>query len=367
MKEYRPLSVLSFILDRLIYIAVFYAAWIFVVAVIWLDMLGRGRNTVHVGNIVYAFILATAALAFGLGFDYVRQRKYFRTLEQVYTAPQASDLQAIIGMDKGVTGEQQFMNAVLMDQYQVYMQQLRKYRMAQEQHNHFTNQWVHHMKTPVSVIDLHIQESNGLKLDPEAKAAFHSISEENDRIKQGLEMMLHMARLDKFEFDLHVRQVDLPALARQVVNDHKKACIRWSIFPKVESSKEHMKVETDEKWMTFILQQLVTNAIKYSKKKPGTKQLTIQIEQSEDGRKTQVRVIDTGIGIAAHDLPRVYDPFFTGENGRKGSESTGMGLFLVREVIQKLGHRIEITSQEGEGTAVTIHFYSGALHYDLQM
>jgi signal transduction histidine kinase len=137
-----------------------------------------------------------------------------------------------------------------------------------------------------------------------------------------------------------------------VINEHKKACIRYRIFPKIEAGAEAVWAETDEKWIVFVLGQLVTNAIKYSKPKEGAKTLTVTVRETED--ECRVIVKDEGIGIAEQDMPRLFDAFFTGENGRRVSESTGMGLYLAKQICNRLGHRLEVASVLGEGTSVTL-------------
>jgi len=354
----------SYLKDRAVLIITYYVAILLTVVLSWLDILGQDLGFMKQENLIYLLILSTFVLGLGLAYDFVRQRKFLMTMYHM-SSNADPDLQEVIGMAAGTTEEQKWTHGALHQQYRAYMDQLNGLQLSQEQQHHFTNQWVHHMKTPVSVIDLHIQETKSSEQLEEMKAALSSIQEENERIRLGLEMMLHTARLDKFEFDLHVQRIDLIALVRQVINEHKKACIHGGIFPKIECDEPLIEIETDEKWMRFILNQLIINAIKYSKLKPGTKQLTIRAARSSDGEETIVQVIDTGIGIAAHDLPRVIEPFFTGENGRKGSESTGMGLFLVHQVIQKLGAQIVFDSIEGEGTTVTLRFRSTGIYHEL--
>ncbi|MBU5445330.1 HAMP domain-containing sensor histidine kinase [Paenibacillus sp. MSJ-34] len=360
MDEWRAPRIGTFLKDRLIYIVIFYIAILLVLLVVWLDLLGLGKVTAISGNsTIYLIVLATAVLAAGLAFDYMRQRMYYISLRRF--EDHKLGLYTFVGMHPGVTDEQKFMHSVMEKQFRTYSDQLTAYQLQQEQHHHFTNQWVHHMKTPVSVIDLLNQQAKDLRGVDEARELLNSIQEENERLAQGLEMMLHTARLDKFEFDLHVRKTDLLKVARQVVNQHKKACIRWSIFPKIQCDEPDMIAETDEKWISFVVNQLVTNAIKYSKEKPGDKSLTITLQRDPLDKKVRLSVADEGIGIAEHDLPRVFDPFFTGENGRITAESTGMGLFLSKQVVSRLGHRIEIESAYKKGTVVHIMFHTDTL------
>jgi signal transduction histidine kinase len=240
------------------------------------------------------------------------------------------------------------------------MKQMNNYRERQERHNHFVNRWVHQIKTPVSIIDLLTQQPGETSLPESGRQLLASIREENERIADGLELMLQTARLDRFELDLRPASVSLVRLARNAVNRHKKALIRSAVFPKIEAPDPGLTVDTDEKWLGVVLDQLLTNAVKYSKGVPGDKTLLLAAEPTPEGAR--LRITDKGIGIPPEDLPRVFDAFFTGENGRAGSESTGMGLFLAREICRGLGHRISIESAPGAGTTVTIDFATRSLH-----
>lgn len=318
----------------------------------------RYPGLVDNGTIFYFIVLSLSALGVWLGLDYLRQRYYFKQLREALD--RSDDLQAATIIQSMATGEQRLVSNLLLDQHRAYLNELNKHRRGQELHNHFVFQWVHHMKTPVSVIDLHTQEA--LQQPPDEaeawKAVMSSVQEETDRLSRGLDMMLQTARLDKFELDLHVRRVPLHDLIRAAVNTHKRLCIRYSIFPRIEGEIE---VETDEKWIVFVLNQLISNAIKYSKGKPGAKTLLFRMTTLGE-TFSKLEVIDEGIGIAPHDVPRIFDPFFTGENGRTTGESTGMGLYLAKKVCSRLGHSLKVSSRLGEGTTFIVEFNTGGIH-----
>lgn len=342
----------DFLADRVPYIAVYLFNIALVVLVIELDLLLRDVS-LNAGNLTYIAVLSIAGVALYLVIDYIRQRSFYRELNDLNGRQEMDD---VLHLQSAVTREQQALQRLVHDNYRRYADRLTQYRQQQEQHRHFVQQWVHQMKTPVSVIQLLTQQSvaggNGAESDPLKLA--RSIEEENERIKHGLDMMLYAARLDRFEMDLQPRRIDLVPLLRQTINDHKKACVRYGIYPKLTAPAEGCRVETDEKWMAFVFHQIITNAIKYSRQKEGAKALNVTI--AKDAAVTRVSVRDEGIGIAEQDLPRVFDPFFTGENGRLVAESTGMGLYLAKQVCLQLGHRIMVESQLGEGTTVTVEF-----------
>ncbi|MBW7476627.1 sensor histidine kinase [Paenibacillus oenotherae] len=308
----------------------------------------------NLNTVLYTGLLVLCCVALWLVFDYMRQRPYYSQLNEAIH--QASSLDASLRVRSGVTADQLAVQELLRAQHEAYMDELGRYRRQLEMHQHFIHQWVHQMKTPIAVIDLITQQDNEADSVHEAswKPDLRSIREETDRLTRGLDMMLYTARLDKFEVDVHIRTMRLQDLARGVVNTYKRLCIRYKIYPQIEGEGI---VQSDEKWLAFVLNQLIGNAIKYSKQKPGSKKLLIRIEpllHSSDG--VALHVIDEGIGIAAHDLPRIYDPFFTGDNGRLVEESTGMGLYLAKQVCGKLGHRLTVNSEQGNGATATITF-----------
>ncbi|MFS0671601.1 sensor histidine kinase [Ornithinibacillus sp. 179-J 7C1 HS] len=236
------------------------------------------------------------------------------------------------------------LHQLLSQQYKLFLSQLEVMEKQQTEHRRYMDRWVHQMKTPLSVIELTAQNID----EPESS----SIREETERIKTGLNTVLYMARLKTIEQDFHIKPVVLSNLIDEVNGENKRFYIRNQVYPKLNLEKEGITVETDEKWLFFILTQLLHNAVKYSAEKSN--QIIISIY--ERGKEAILEVKDFGIGIPEADRKRIYDPFFTGENGRKYRESTGMGLYLTKETLDHLGHQLEVESKVGEGTSFRIIF-----------
>jgi len=290
---------------------------------------------------LYAFFLAFFILAGYLVYQFLSRRRYYLLLSQPLESLDAS-FQKI---EESPISEA--LQKLLHSQYRHYQQQLHTVQKQQEEHLTFMDQWVHQMKTPLSVIELTVQNID----EPE----FASIREELERMRSGLHTVLYMSRLRAFEQDFHVKPVVLSQIISAVVHDNKRLFIRNRIYPEVQYSTPDITVETDEKWLFFMLSQLVINAIKYSagKDNEGKKVvISCYVRKAE----AVIEVIDQGIGIPIADIKRVFDPFFTGENGRGMRESTGMGLYLTKEAADRLGHKIELTSEVDSGTQVRIVF-----------
>ena len=194
--------------------------------------------------------------------------------------------------------------------------------------------WVHQIKTPIAAMSLLLQEED----TPENG----ELSMELFRIEQYVEMVLQYLRLDSPDHDLAFRSVDVDDCVRQAVRKYARSFIRKKIA--LDFQETGIETVSDEKWLVFVLEQLLSNALKYTKKG------TIRIY----GGNGFLYIEDTGIGIAPEDLPRIFEKGYTGYNGRRDKKSTGIGLYLCQEILKRLAHGITITSTLGEGTKVTL-------------
>lgn len=166
------------------------------------------------------------------------------------------------------------------------------------------------------------------------------------KIESYVEMALNYLRFEEMSNDLVLERNSLEQLVRQVVK--KYAAI--FIYNHISIQLEHLDytVLTDEKWFCFVLEQILSNALKY------TKQGSVKISAEESANGLRVLVKDTGIGIRSEDLPRIFEKGFTGYNGRMDKKASGLGLYLCKGVCEKLGHGISVASKEGEGTTVIL-------------
>ncbi|WIV21009.1 sensor histidine kinase [Paenibacillus polygoni] len=286
---------------------------------------------------LYAILLSTSLLISYLIYRYYTHRHFYERLAR----PKAVPDELTYRSEHAPLAES--LHKLLLHQERKQKTELLSVKEQLEQHIYFINQWVHQMKTPLSVMHLLNQER-----DDELS---HGMEDELDRMRKGLDMVLYAARLDSFEHDLHIETITLRSLVRTITSDQKRLFIRNHVFPVIQIPSD-LKIVSDEKWLTFIITQLLTNSVKYSRQANGK----VYFDSYEREQRTILEVRDEGIGIPKHDIERVFDPFFTGENGRTVPESTGMGLYLVREVCEKLGHTIEIESVQGEGTCIRLIF-----------
>ena len=197
--------------------------------------------------------------------------------------------------------------------------------------------WVHQIKTPIAAMRLLLQSQD----NPQNQ----ELSEELFRIEQYVEMALQYLRLDFQTTDFLIRRYELDDIVKEAVRKYARLFIRKKISLKFEPLET--KVLTDEKWLGFVIEQVLSNAIKY------TTSGSVSIYMKDSASKVLV-IEDTGIGIRAEDLPRVCENGYTGYNGHTDKRSTGIGLYLCRRILKKLSHDITIESEVGKGTRVYI-------------
>lgn len=323
-------SVKLFLREHLSYIVFQIIVVLFLLSIFWLDGF-RNINTA-----IYVFAISMLLIGSFLFVRFIVRRKFYK---KILKNPARMD-DALTKTAKST--ENQYAECYMHELYRLYQQEVQSLYANEQRHSKFMNQWIHQMKTPISVLELLLQDE---EIDKE------SVQEELERLKRGLEIVLMNARLNNFESDMQVEQVLLKQCVTKVINDNKRLFITHRVFPQVKIDDD-IVVTTDYKWLQFIVGQFITNAVKYTFEENKKIEVFCTLEE----KKVQLTVKDEGIGIPKSDLSRVTKAFFTGENGRRTGESTGMGLYLANEVCTKLGHQLTIESEVGKGTKVTISF-----------
>ena len=212
---------------------------------------------------------------------------------------------------------------------------------SQREYREYVERWVHEIKAPLTAARLICRELDG--------GTRRKLTAELSQIEAHVERALFYARAENPEQDCLFRQIELEKIAAQAIENHRSLLIQNGI--RVEMENMNCAVYTDEKWAVFILGQLLQNAARYRGPEP-----VITLSARPLGRQTQLIVHDNGIGIPAHELPRVFERGFTGSNGRIRGGSTGIGLYLCRKLAVFLELELRMDSQEGAGTTVTLTF-----------
>ena len=221
----------------------------------------------------------------------------------------------------------------------------------------YYSMWVHQIKTPISAMKLLLEaereELGQLMCDDEQSQCLlsdnmDSFEDELFRIEEYVSMALQYQRVSSTENDFVLEKVSVDGVIRDTIKKYAKIMIRRHIGMNYSGTVQ--EVYTDGKWLAFILEQLLSNAIKY------TPQGFVKIETAKKANLFFITIKDTGIGIKAEDLPRVFEKGYTGYNGHADKKATGIGLYLCRQMADKLGHTIRIESEIGKGTKVWIGF-----------
>ncbi len=205
----------------------------------------------------------------------------------------------------------------------------------------YYNIWVHQIKTPISGMNVLLQSMEPTEEVGELQNQLFSV-------EQYVDMALQYQKIKSTTNDFSFAEIPLNKVIRENIRKYARLFIAKKLAVRYEETA--LRVLTDEKWISFVLGQIITNAVKYSDKG------SITISACEDERNTYLSVKDEGIGISPEDLPRVFERGYTGYNGRADKKSTGIGLFLCKSVTRMLGHKIQISSEPGKGTEVTIIF-----------
>lgn len=217
-----------------------------------------------------------------------------------------------------------------------------KQRIFRQEMSDYYSMWIHQIKTPIAA--MHVLQQTLEEEYPEQKHV-KEIKLELFKIEQYVEMVLTYLRMEDMSGDLKFERHSLDRLIRQVVRKYSQ----MFIFRKIRLQYEPVLQEiiTDEKWLEFVLEQILSNALKYTK--DGG---TISIYTEEKAGRGCLVIEDTGIGIQSEDLPRVFEKGFTGYNGRVDKKSTGIGLYMCKKIMDKLNHQIRIESEVDKGTKV---------------
>ena len=215
----------------------------------------------------------------------------------------------------------------------------------------YIEMWIHEVKIPLSTLVL-ISNNHKEQFDKKTKLQLK-------RLENYVDQVLYYARCENAEKDYLIKEVLLSQVIKNVGLQNMDEILENKIDYIVENV--HAKVLTDSKWLEFILGQIIHNSMKY-KRRIEHSYIKISVIEKQD--KTILIIEDNGIGIKESDLKQVFDKSFTGENGRNTNQSTGMGLYIAKNMCEKLGHKIEIESVYGEYTRVSITFAKNK-YYDV--
>ena len=230
------------------------------------------------------------------------------------------------------------------------LEQIGEIRRERQEYKEYIEQWIHEIKTPITAMKL-LCEYHRTDWTKE-------LLMELEKTNRFTEQALYYARSEHTEKDYSVRKMALIQVVHQAIADNKYLLLQSGMHLEVEEIQD--TVYSDDKWVRFILNQLIANAVKY---RTGQPILRFSTHRQQD--QVVLVVEDNGIGISATDLPRIFEKGFTGQNGRNVQQSTGIGLYLCKRLCEKLG--IGITAESSEnGASISLAFHINCLIYEVQ-
>lgn len=273
--------------------------------------------------------------------DFISKRNFYNELIEIsnkldkkYLLPE------VIKRPKSYEG--QILYDVLEESNRAMHEHVNKYKIMQSGYREYIEAWVHEIKTPIALTKLVAENSEG--------KTKNIIRNQSKKIEEYVEQVLYYSRSTDVSNDYIIKEFDINETIKKVIRNNRYDLISGNF--QIDIEKSECIVISDEKWVEFIINQIIVNSIKYRKEiNPKLKSYT---KKSDD--KVILTIEDNGIGIIDKDVGKVFDKGFTGCNGRIFGKSTGIGLYLCKKLCLKLGLNITLTSKYEEGTKVNIIF-----------
>ena len=311
---------------------------------VFLLVCGNSISAVLLILVVWALVLLT-----GLFLTYwTRKRQMQKLLDMAGQLSERYLISEVIELPE--QAEDQVYYQLLKMAGKSMLEQIGEVRRERLEYKEYIEQWIHEIKTPITAMKL-LCENHRTDWTKE-------LLMELEKTNRFTEQALYYARSEHTEKDYSVREMALAQVVYQAIADNKYLLLQSGVRLEVEEMED--TVYSDEKWVRFILNQLIANAVKYRSEQPV---LRFSTRRQQD--QVVLKVEDNGIGISPADLPRIFEKGFTGQNGRMVQQSTGIGLYLCKRLCDKLGIGIAVESSE-QGTAISLAFHINCLIHEVQ-
>jgi signal transduction histidine kinase len=315
----------------------YFILMIFISTAIYLDRINRVTDA----NLLYIMLVSLFMFVVYLVLDYIIKTFRIKSLMKFVAS---EDKTPVLPAPQDYK-EEIFLN-IINDLYKDYTMSLKNMENKFKENNDFMTAWVHEIKTPITTSKLLIESE-----EMEDSAFIMSIKEEMEKIEDYVEKVLYYSRSDDFSKDYIISEVYISNIAKESIKKHSLIFIKKHINL-VNNIEKNLYVNTDKKWLLFIIDQLVSNSLKYAENNA-----TIKFSTDENHKEVLLIIEDSGSGIKKEDMERLFTKAFTGNNGRNiNMKATGLGLYLSQKIAKKLGHYITLESEYGKGTSVCIHF-----------
>ena len=292
---------------------------------------------------VYCAFIIIFVVALAILIEYKKKKDYYNELiKNMEDLKEKYLISEIVKTPNFVEGR--ILKEILQDTGKSMLENVNYYKNIQEDYKEYIELWIHEVKIPIAASKL-IIENNKNEITK-------SIDEELDKVENYTEQALFYARSNAVEKDYIINKTSLKEVVNGAILKNKTTLINEKVSIELANLKDE-EIYTDSKWTIFIINQIIQNAIKYSKKDDRK----IEISSKEKNDKVILYIKDNGIGIKKGEITKVFERGFTGENGRIiGQKSTGIGLYLCKKLCDRLGLGIELNSKKDVGTEVRIIF-----------
>ena len=292
---------------------------------------------------VYCAFIIIFILVLAILIEYKKKKDYYNELiKNMEDLKEKYLISEIIKTPNFIEGK--ILKDILQDTGKSMLENVNYYKNIQEDYKEYIELWIHEVKIPIATSKMIIENNKN--------EVTKSIDEELDKVENYTEQALFYARSNAVEKDYIINKTNLKEIVNGAILKNKTTLLNEKVSIELSNLKEE-EVYTDSKWAVFIVNQIIQNAIKYSKKENKK----IEISSQEKNDKVILYIKDNGIGIKKGEITRVFERGFTGENGRIiGQKSTGIGLYLCKKLCDRLGLGIELNSKKDIGTEVRIIF-----------
>lgn len=296
-------------------------------------------------NITLICIVWLIILGVWLFTAYLQRRNYFREASQIL---EHMDKPYLLGevLPDSYRLEDKLYREMLRRSNKSVIEKIHALENASQDYREYLESWVHEIKAPITGIALLCE--NGTKAASAINQIFRDICLENNRIENYADMILYLARSEQVYKDYLIRETDLRDVIYETLEKERFLLIQNQVQAEVSCPD---KVFTDNKWIAFILNQLILNSVKYHSNTP-----VLRFYTHQDKNIVTLTIEDNGTGILPEDLPRIFEKGFTGSNGRDHKRATGMGLYLCKKLCDRLGIDLSAQSEYGKGTKMLLVF-----------
>ena len=297
------------------------------------------------GNFIKIYIPIAIIALYGLSIiiEYFIKNRYYNDIYYLLNELDNKYLIAEVIKDPSFI-EGRILKDILEQTDKSMLENVNQYKYSQEDYKEYIEMWIHEIKIPIATSKMIIENNKN--------ETTKSIDEELNKIENYIEQVLYYARSNTVEKDYYVKKNSLKDVVNDVIRKNKTVLIAEKIS--IDTHNLDFEINTDSKWIIFILNQIIQNSIKYRK---NSNQDKIEIYAKQGKENINLYIRDNGIGINDGEIKRVFEKGFTGTNGRMlNKKSTGIGLYLCKKLCDKLGMAIELNSIKNEGTEVRLVF-----------